>query len=186
MSCTVDEDLATAGSEPPENLVIAAGNMVLDQNDDIAVIHFDITDPTLLGHPDITRLIDPARPTAVLLANVLQCVPDAADPVGLIRRITRWQAPGSYLAVSHLVSDDKAVRVAVTDLMITATKGTWGRVREARDVDRFLAGSTLVEPGLIDVSSWHPAVDPGRRRTSGLSTYGGIAHVVSRRGFIDP
>ncbi|MYW03331.1 SAM-dependent methyltransferase [Streptomyces sp. SID3343] len=157
---------------------IGAGNMVLDQNDDIAVVDADITDHSLLDHPDITRLIDPARPTAVLLANVLQCVPDSADPAELIGRITRWQAPGSYLAVSHLVSDDKTMRNVITETMLAATRGNWGRIRERHDIHRLLAGLPLVQPGLIEVSSWYPDVHPGpRRRASGLFTYGGIARV---------
>jgi hypothetical protein len=128
----------------------------------------------IFGHPDTTRLISPDEPTAALWISFMHCIPDSGDPLGIIRSTMDRLPSGSYLAVSHLVSDDPDVRHDVTDLLLNLSGGNWGRVRERKDVEEFFEGFELVEPGLVDVTAWRP---DGRdeEQTSGWIEYGGVA-----------
>ncbi|MGC0415474.1 SAM-dependent methyltransferase [Embleya sp. AB8] len=152
---------------------------VLDDGDGVGVVLADLTDlDAVFTDPQTTRLLDLERPVAVLLLAVLHCVPDSADPTTLIHAVTRRLVPGSFVAVSHLVADDATLRRRYTHHMTTATGGAWGRVRERREVDGFLAPMDLVEPGMVEVSRWRPAGSPAYRRTSHeVDMYGGVARI---------
>jgi hypothetical protein len=83
-------------------------------------------------------------------------------------------APGSYLAISHLVSGDPETREKITSFFLEASGGNWGRVRREDEVQAFFEGLEIIEPGLVSVNDWHP---DGREeeQTSGWAEYGGLA-----------
>src|ERR1700727_3864009 len=60
---------------------------------------------SILGHPAVRELIDPAEPTGLLMTAVLMFVADSADPWSLVARYVEAMAPGSFLTVSHLTDD---------------------------------------------------------------------------------
>jgi trans-aconitate methyltransferase len=138
-------------------LVLAHGRMILDENDNVAVIDADIRDTeSIFNHPQVRRLINPAEPVAALFVSVLHYLPDASDPGGLLARVADRLAPGSFLAICALVSDNPQTRDSVTRLMTQATNGRWGRVRERREVAAYVADRDLIPPGLTDAAHWHP------------------------------
>lgn len=148
---------------------------LLADDDTTAFICEDVRNvEAIFGHPDTGRLILPDEPTAAMWISFMHCIPDSGDPAGMIRSAMDRLPSGSYLAVSHLVSDDPGVRRDVTDLMLTLTGGNWGRVRERKDVEEFFDGLELVEPGLVNVTTWRP---DGRNeeQTSQWIDYGGLA-----------
>lgn len=110
----------------------------------------------ILDHPDTTRLLNFHEPTAALYMTFLHFIPDQDDPWGMVRQMMSRLAPGSYLVISHLVSDDPDVRQLMTEFIGTASKGHFGRVRKKREVRAFFEGLELVEPGLVNVNSWRP------------------------------
>jgi hypothetical protein len=128
----------------------------------------------IFSYPDTKRLIRPDEPTAAMWISFMHCIPDSGDPAGLIRSAMDRLPSGSYLVLSHLVSDDPGVRRDVTDLLLTLSGGNWGRVRERKDVEEFFDGFELVEPGLVDISTWHPD-GKGEEQTSQWIEYGGLA-----------
>ncbi|MFJ4836211.1 SAM-dependent methyltransferase [Streptomyces sp. NPDC088747] len=141
-------------------IVLAHGRTMLEENAQTAVLCADMCDTDLIfDHPDTRRLINDNEPTAALFVSVLHCLPDRDDPAALLRRVAQRLAPGSYLVVCQLVSDDEDVRRGVTDLMAAATGGHWGRVRSKAEVTAFLEGWELLEPGLVEVSTWRPDSD---------------------------
>ena len=74
----------------------------------VGVICADLRDPdSILGHPVVRELIDPAEPTGLLMTAVLMFVADQSDPHGLVRRYVSAVGPGSCLALSHLTDDAK-------------------------------------------------------------------------------
>src|SRR5262249_33968971 len=84
---------------------------LLAEDQSTAFIEADACDTgRVLSHPDTRRLINFDEPVAVLYVSFLHCVPDARDPGGLVREVTDRLAPGSYVAISHLTSDDPQVR----------------------------------------------------------------------------
>ncbi|MQA84224.1 MAG: SAM-dependent methyltransferase [Streptosporangiales bacterium] len=128
----------------------------------------------ILNHPETRRLINFDEPVAVAYYSFLHCIPDAADPLGVVRQMMDNVVGGSYLVLSHLISPDAEVRQRITDFLVNATGGNWGRVREEEDVRAFFEGLELVEPGLGHVTDWRP--DGGEEeQTHEWIEYGGVA-----------
>lgn len=172
----VDEDcrVVYVDNDP---IVLAHGRALLEENDRTTVIQADMcaTDD-IFDHPDTVRLIDFDKPVVALFNSVLHCIPDSKDPAGLIRRVADRLAPGSFLVICQLVSEDAETRRAVTEFMDTSTGGNWGRVREPHEVDAYFEGLEILEPGLVEVSAWRPDSDVGpRQRSWEWKEYGGVA-----------
>ncbi|MEU8568157.1 SAM-dependent methyltransferase [Streptomyces pathocidini] len=158
-------------------IVLAHGRALLEENDKTAVIQADMRDTDgIFGNAEVQRLIDLDEPLGVLFVSVMHCIPDSDDPKGIIRRIADRVAPGSVFVICQLVSEDKATRDFVTDFMDTSTHGNWGRVREERDVHAYFEGLEILEPGLVEVSTWRPGEDAGPKQlTQEWIEFGGVA-----------
>ncbi|MFI2607791.1 SAM-dependent methyltransferase [Kitasatospora sp. NPDC018619] len=174
----VDEDsrIVYVDNDP---IVIAYGRESLDENNRTAMVRADMTDPdAVFGHRATRALIRPDAPTAVLFSAVLHCVPDELDPAEVVRRVVSRLAPGSFVVISELVSDDARIRAQVTELMNRQLKRFWGRVRERRDVHAYFEGLDVERPGLVDVTDWRPQseVRPHQRSLE-LTAFGGVARV---------
>src|SRR5260370_34526566 len=71
-----------------------------------AIVEHDLREPTtILADPELTRLIDVAAPTAVLLAGVLAHVADKDDPAELIQPLLRPFTAESVLAAAQTPLD---------------------------------------------------------------------------------
>ncbi|MBI0375582.1 SAM-dependent methyltransferase [Streptomyces albiflaviniger] len=164
-------------------VVLSLGQSLLDENDKTAILSADMTDTdAIFNHPAVGRLINFDKPVAALFVSVLHCLPDSADPEGLVRRVVQELVPGSFVVVCQLVSDDPTFRDAVTELMRVQTQGNWGRVREEADVDRIFEGLLVHRPGLVDVTDWRPDSElQQRQRSIEWTEYGGLAEVPPRR-----
>ena len=158
-------------------VVLAHGHVkaLLAEDRSTAFIEADACDTgMILGHPDTRRLINFDEPVAALYISFFHCIPDARDPLGVVRQLMGRLAPGSYLAISHLVSDDPQTREKITAFMVQASGGNWGRVRRKEEVQEFFGGLEINEPGLVNVTDWHPD-GTGEEQTFGWLEYGGLA-----------
>lgn len=161
-------------------IVLAHGRTLLEENDETAVIQADMRNTEeVFAHEETQRLLRPDEPTAALFVSVLHCVPDRDDPGGLVRRVVSHLAPGSFVVICHLVSEQAEIREETTRLMLENTGGDWGRVREPREVETFFEGLEIMDPGhLVEVSTWRPESELARsQRTDEWIEYGGIARV---------
>ncbi|MFJ6136527.1 SAM-dependent methyltransferase [Kitasatospora sp. NPDC092286] len=163
-------------------MVLGYGRAVLDESPNAVILNADMADtPAIVA--GLKGRIDLTEPVAALFVSVLHCVPDRGngDPKAIIERTVDLLVPGSVVVVCQLVSDDAAVRDAVTGLMQQQTGGKWGRVRTEADVHDFFDIDRLVvePPGLMDVTDWHPdAQAPARQETLEWIEFGGLARVV--------
>jgi SAM-dependent methyltransferase len=158
-------------------MVLAYGRVMLERKGQSAVVQADLRDPdAIMECPQVTDLIDVTQPLACLFLSVLHCIPDEDDPAGILRRVGARLRPGSFLVISQLVSEDPASRRSLTDVMLRATDGMWGRVRSPGDVDAFFTGLDVLAPGLGDVSRWRSAAGIGPRRPTipEWLEYGGV------------
>jgi S-adenosyl methyltransferase len=81
---------------------------ILDESGRVSVLCADLREPdSILGHPAVRKLIDPAQPTGLLMTAVLMFVADEADPWRLVDSYMRALPSGSYLSLSHLTDDAK-------------------------------------------------------------------------------
>ncbi|MFM9700164.1 SAM-dependent methyltransferase [Streptomyces europaeiscabiei] len=122
----------------------------------------------------VRRLLDITQPVAALFVSALHTV---GEPAGLLAHTASLLAPGSFIAASHLTSDDAEVRQAATRLMHEATAGRWGRVRTREEVEEFFDTMRLLAPGLTDVSRWRPGGDRAVTTGPGWAEYGGVVCV---------
>jgi hypothetical protein len=163
-------------------VVLVHGRALLVEDQRTTVIQADLRDTEpILSHPDTQRLIDFSQPVAVLFNSVFHCIPDSETdgPPAVIRRVTERLVPGSYLVMCQLVSEDPAIRDSVTKFMDQATQGHWGRVRQEKDVAEWFEGMDILEPGLVEVSTWRPDDNQAapRQLTSEWIEFGGVARL---------
>lgn len=128
----------------------------------------------IMNHSDTRRLINFDQPVGLLYVSVLHLVPETtADPFDVVRRALGHLPPGSYLAISHLCSDEPEVRRDVTDFFVNATGGQFGKLRKKSEIRRFFDGLEIADPGLVDVNAWRP---DGREeeQTTAWIEYGGV------------
>ena len=158
-------------------IVLAHGRALLATNDVSTVVQADVRDfATIYGDPEVTGLLDFSKPVAALFVSFLHCIPDADDPARLVEQVMDRLPRGSAVVVSHLASTDPQVRRDLTDMMLTNTQGNWGRVRAPEEVEGLFGSLSVVEPGLVEISTWRPdGVAPEVQETQEWIEYGGVA-----------
>jgi len=157
-------------------IVLAHGRALLADNDRTAFIQADMQDTdAILNHPDARPLLNFDEPLGVLYVSVLHCLSDAAEPAAVVRRLLDRLAPGSFVVVSHLVSDDRETRDSITKLMLDQTGGQWGRVRTTAEVKPWFDGFEFVPPGLVEASQWRPTPDDRPQETMEWHEFAGVA-----------
>ncbi|UED87625.1 SAM-dependent methyltransferase [Streptomyces profundus] len=158
-------------------IVLAHGRALLEENANTAVIQADFRNTEgIFDHPDVRRLINFDEPVAALFVSVLHCITDEDDPGALVREVIRRLPSGSFLVINQLVSDDEALRDSISSFMDGATQGNWGRVRQQADVRRYFDGLEILDPGLVEISTWRPDSDLGpKQQTEEWIEFGGVA-----------
>ncbi|MGW9030944.1 SAM-dependent methyltransferase [Streptomyces sp. NPDC055722] len=162
-------------------MVLVHGRALLEEDKRTAVIHSDMRDSeTIFSHSETQRLIDFSKPVAVLFNSVMHCIPDSETdgPSAVVRRVSERLVPGSFMVMCQLVSEDPAVRDFVTGFMDQVTQGHWGRVREEKDVAGWFEGLDILEPGLVEVSTWRPDSEVAPRQlTQEWIEFGGVGRL---------
>jgi len=160
-------------------IVLAHGRALLMDTPTTAVITADMRDTdAVMTHPDVVKLLDFEAPVAALFVSVLHCIPDSDDPGALLGRVVDRLPSGSFVAVSHLVSESATVRERLTAFMLDVTRGNWGRVRAPEEIEGFFAGAGLrpLAPGLVEVSAWRPdGTDGPVPESTEWFEFGGVA-----------
>jgi hypothetical protein len=149
----------------------------------VEVIQGDLRDPErLLADPELRELIDFSEPAGLLMTAVVHFVADESDPWGLVHQYLSVMASGSYLALSHLTSDQKPPR-AVREFRRVFNRATEQmHFRSKPEVERLFAGLDMVSahdpevPGrLCYVGDWE-AEDPAMADSDGSRwLYCGVA-----------
>ncbi|MGW0874258.1 SAM-dependent methyltransferase [Streptomyces sp. NPDC002740] len=160
-------------------IVRTIGGVLLASNENTAVLQADMreTEEIFASEP-VHRLIDLSEPVGALFVSVLHCIPDRDRPADLVARVAQRLPVGSVMVVCQLVSDSAEVRDTVSCFMDAQTQGHWGRVREKTDVADFCAPLNVIEPGLVEVSTWRPGrIDVPAQRSWEWEEYGGVGFV---------
>jgi hypothetical protein len=158
-------------------MVLVHARALLADSGRAVVVEGDVRDPAgILGDPHVRRHLDHARPVAVVMAAILHFITPQEDPARIVRTFREAMAPGSALAVTHVVDDgqtetDAATRQAA-QVYSQSTVAFIPRSRE--DVARLFEGFTLVPPGLVEADTW-------RRRGDGRTT----APIVAGVGLLE-
>jgi hypothetical protein len=107
-----------------------------------------------------------------MLLAILHFIADKDDPRGMVARLMAAVPPGSYLVMSHALSEDlTGNQLEGLNAVYAKTKSGGVNQRSLPDIARFFEGLELVEPGLVEITSWRPelAAEPPR-----ALFYGGV------------
>ena len=140
-----------------------------------AYLDADLRDTaTILGQA--RQLLDFQQPIAVLLIGILQLIPDADDPAGIVRRLVEAVPSGSWLAIVQPTKDvvsgpmTKVERRMNSRLVRTQTV-----LRSHEEILRFFGGTELLTPpGLVQVHRWRPDDPAAGDLATDIPAYGGI------------
>ena len=135
-------------------MVLAHGRALLDQNENTTVIRADFCDPdAVLNDPEVRAMIDFDRPIGLLMVAVLHHLDDSQQPGQLVARYRDAVASGSYLFITHFI--DGGEETAEIERVMLGDLGS-GRFRSFDEVRGFLAGTEVVEPGVVYNPLWRP------------------------------
>ena len=120
-------------------------------------IDADARDPgTILAEAAST--LDFRAPVAIMMVDLLNFIEDDGVASSAVAALTAAVPSGSYLAVMHPASDlDPALLEAERHWNQLAAQRV--RLRSREQVEGFLGGLELVEPGLVTVPEWRRAAD---------------------------
>ena len=118
-----------------------------------AAVRADVRSPeAVFAAPEVGELIDFDQPCGVLMMSVLHFV--GGDIAPLVARYTDRLAPGSYLALSHVVTDG-AAESAVTGVQEAyEASPTDPAVRSTAAIRELFTGLEMLPPGLTDVRTF--------------------------------
>lgn len=107
---------------------------ILKGDANTVVIQADARDTlAILGHPEVSRLLDLDKPVAVLIASVLLFLPDDDEAYRVVRTLREALAPGSYLGISHATMEGTSVPVCKPwpsrPAATSSSSVRWGRPR---------------------------------------------------------
>ncbi|GAA2614864.1 SAM-dependent methyltransferase [Actinomadura fulvescens] len=124
----------------------------------VTVIQEDLRRPTaILAHPETRRMIDFTRPVGLLATGILHFIPDHDDPVRALKVLKDAVPSGSHLVITHLTDD--TVRTsrpedAQAGLAVFARSNAPLNLRSRAEIETFLEGVELIEPGLACLTEW--------------------------------
>ncbi|MGI5456416.1 SAM-dependent methyltransferase [Streptomyces sp. CA-249302] len=167
-----DTRIAYVDNDP----IVSTHSMALLDDADTAtsVVLADLRDPrAVLDHPEIREVIDFDEPVALLLVAVVHFLSAADDPYGIVTTLREALPTGSYLVLSHATGDaheDGREDAAKVYNRATATMN----LRTHAEVQEFFGDFTLVPPGVVKVTDWHPE-EPPAPDAPPIGIYGGVA-----------
>jgi hypothetical protein len=135
------------------------GQNLLRNDDHVAYLHADVRDTrNVLDQPLLRRLIDLREPVAVIMTETLLHLPDQDDPATLIAAYTDALCPGSYVALAQFSPTQHLLDGLA---LFTRMFGTPPPIplREPEQLECFLSGLDIVEPGVVPLPLWHPEPD---------------------------
>jgi hypothetical protein len=156
-------------------IVVRNAQALLATDDHTIAVRGDLRDPVgIVTHPKVRRHLDFSQPVGVLLVAILHFIPDSHDPARIIRTLRDTVATGSYLVISHGLSDTTACDAAANQAAAKEYSQLAQPVtlRTHDQMKGLLTGWDQVEPGLVPVSTWRP---DGRPRGVPVPVLAGVA-----------
>jgi hypothetical protein len=137
----------------------------------------------ILDDPVVAEFIDFGQPVGLLLLAILHHLHDDEDPAGIAARLRGALPRGSHLVISSFRMPGPehpadAAKTAAIEKMFNEKLGT-GRWRQHEEIAAWFGDWHLVEPSLVPLPEWRPAV---RGRTRRNATHHGFVGGVARKG----
>lgn len=147
-----------------------------DDIDDGAVAHVNSPfDDTRLILREAGAVLELSQPVAVVLPTTLNMIGDDGAIRRVVADLRAATVPGSYLVLAHTSLDIAAEGTERALARFNEILGQTYMAHPAAEIERFLEGYELLEPGLVPLEDWRPD-DLGAPRRA-IPIYG----VVGRR-----
>ncbi|MQA09907.1 MAG: SAM-dependent methyltransferase [Pseudonocardiaceae bacterium] len=139
-------------------IVLVHARALLADNPRTIVVDSDLRRPDeLLANPEVRNLIDFNQPVGFIMVGILYFILNKERPFDVVARYRDAMPPGSYLALSHIVSDDNPEGYSQAQELYRGFLKRSGDARRSREeVCRFFDGFELVDPGLVYACDWRP------------------------------
>ena len=138
----------------------------------VAYLDADLREPENILR-EAAKTLDFGEPMAVLLLGILHNVGDQYDPYGIVRKLTRALADGSYLAICHLTADIYPEMTQFAQALNERQLDAPLVLRDHAQVTSFFDGLELLEPGVVQLSKWRPRSEAESAEAAAL--WGGVA-----------
>jgi len=137
-----------------EPVAITHAELMLAGERDVTALLGDLREPEKVV-AQARQHLDFTQPIGLLVVGVLQFIPDSDDPWGVLSSYVESLSSGSYLALSHFTADSMpAAMAAGAEIFAKTAEPITPRTRA--QVTDMLAGTEIVEPGIVFTPEWRP------------------------------
>lgn len=136
-----------------EPVAITHAELMLADEPDVTALLADLREPKVVAQA--RQHLDFSQPVGLLVVGVLQFIPDSDDPWGVLSRYVESLSSGSYLALSHFTADSMPAAMAAGKEIFAKTAEPITPRTKAQVMD-MLAGTEIVEPGIVFTPEWRP------------------------------
>ncbi|MFF8591732.1 SAM-dependent methyltransferase [Streptomyces sp. NPDC015220] len=98
--------------------------------------------------------LDFSRPVGLILLGIMGQLSDAEDPGRVVQELIAALPPGSYVALSDGTDTSEPLKAAIA--AYNGQSANSYHLRPAEQIESFLEGLRLVEPGLVKTTLWRP------------------------------
>lgn len=138
-------------------VAVAHSKAILAGNPLAGVIQADLRQAgEILYHEDVVRLLDFSRPVAVLMNAALHFVPSTAEVRASMDQIRDALVRGSYITITHITKVESQIEKLEGVRQLYQGTPTPATYRDHDELRELLSGMEIVEPGIVDVTDWHP------------------------------
>ncbi|GAA1958714.1 SAM-dependent methyltransferase [Amycolatopsis minnesotensis] len=163
-------------------IAVAHSRLLLKPIGSAAIVEADFGDPeAIFTSPEVRRLLDLSEPVGALMVALLHWIPDEKGLLALLAEHRARLPAGSYLAISHLSSDQQAARIDGAVEMFNGAKGRdKATTRRYDEIESMFGDFELVEPGLTGCALWRPGGpgDISENPEANAQIYGGVAKKI--------
>jgi S-adenosyl methyltransferase len=106
--------------------------------------------------------LDLSKPVAVTMLAILHAIGDEDRPQELVARVMKAMPSGSYLGISHIAADLEREQLDESRDRVNQISHQQYTHRNHAQVLRFFDGLEMVEPGLVELRHWRPAIASSR------------------------
>jgi len=136
-------------------LVRVHAEALLATDPNTIVLEGDLRDPqALLNRPELREHLDFSQPIALLLVAVLHFIEDTQQAYRIVKTLCDALPPGSYLAISHVLKDEKQEGPAAQARAMYSRPGFGAVPRTKDEILGFFTGLTPVGDGLVHLADW--------------------------------
>jgi hypothetical protein len=133
--------------------VVVAHSRVIRGRAGTATVCADLRSPaSVLASSEVGRLIDFSQPVGLLMMSVLHFVSGDIRP--LVAEYTRRLVPGSFLALSHVVSEGADLSNVAGVAEVYEKSPADPQIRTTAEIRELFTGFESLPPGLTDVRTY--------------------------------